>query len=87
MSDRPQPDTIEDFIAFWMKSQLASQDEATAQLREYKQHFLSASELPDTITAFCCHLVSAGVLSPWQCQKTSKGTMEGFLSRSIRARR
>ncbi len=63
MSKHREAHTIEAFIELWVRSQLTTQDEAANQLRAYKEQFHTASSLPDTITAFCIYLVSAGAVS------------------------
>src|SRR5262245_4077178 len=70
--------TIEGFIDFWVRSQLTTQEEALTHQHAYKETFLRASSIPDSITAFCCYLVSAGALSCWQCDMLRRHKWKGF---------
>ncbi|WP_425397666.1 hypothetical protein [Aeoliella sp.] len=78
MGDHRDVNTIEELVELWVRSKLATEQMAADHVRAYRENFLDSSPLPDTITAFCSYLVSAGALTPWQCQMLRNGKWKGF---------
>jgi hypothetical protein len=77
MSDLRRIDNIEDFVDVWARSQLSTPEEASRVLTAYRQDFLPASQMPDTISSLCVYLASQGVLSPWQCEMLRSSKWKG----------
>lgn len=70
--------SIPAFTAALVRSGLVTEETCNTLVMEYRTQFLSGTDLPDSITAFCSYLVSANILTNWQVAKLRAGQWKGF---------
>ncbi len=70
--------SIDQFLVLLAQSKLADETQIDALKRQFRNEYLPASDLPDTVTTFCTFVVGQGVLTPWQCEKLRNGQWKGF---------
>ena len=71
-------DRVEDLLADLVRSGLATDQQASGLINNYREVFLASSKLPDTLAAFCTFLVASQIVTTWQCEKLRHGKWRGF---------
>ncbi len=70
--------SIDQFLVLLAQSKLADERQIECLKRRFREEYLPASDLPNTVTTFCTFVVGQGVLTPWQCEKLRNGQWKGF---------
>jgi hypothetical protein len=66
------------FLQLTVRARLIAPAKLETLLKRYREEFLPKKKIPDTLALFSSFLVSAGVLTVWQCQKLREGRWKGF---------
>jgi hypothetical protein len=75
---RQIPVTIEEFLPLLIRSELATEPQASELLVRYQEEHLPTTDVPDSLTSFCSFLVADGMLTTWQCTKLRNAQWKGF---------